>query len=121
MAAEARRGTLFSARLGPVEGPEQAGTRPVLIVSNDLFNAVMPVVTVVPITTMASGRRVYPSEVRVSKGASGLRADSLALCHQVRTIARSRLGRRIGATDEATLAAVGRALVLHLDLSAALV
>jgi mRNA interferase MazF len=116
MPGDVRRGTLYAARLGPVVGSEQAGTRPVLIVSNDLFNAVMPIVTVVPLTSLPAGRRVYPSEVRVPKGGSGLRADSLALCHQARTIARSRLGRRIGAIEGEVLAAVGRALRVHLDL-----
>lgn len=56
------------------------------------------------------------SEVLIPKEAARLRADSLALCHQVRTIARSRLGRRIGRVDDAQLGAISDALRLHLDL-----
>jgi mRNA interferase MazF len=111
-----RRGQIWSARLDPAEGSEQAGSRPVVVVSNDPFNEVMPVVTVVPVTTHGAGRRVYPSEVRLRKGSAGLRADSLALCHQIRTISRSRLGRLLGTTDAALLLEIDRALSTHLDL-----
>lgn len=110
------RGDIFAARLNPTEGSQQAGTRPVLIVSNDSFNTVMPVVTVIPITTLSPGRRVYASEVVIAKGEAGLRADSLALCHQIRTIAISRLGRRIGSTDPSTVDQIDDALRTHLGL-----
>lgn len=109
------RGAVYAARLGVGEGSEQAGTRPVVVVSNDEFNEVMPVVTVVPATTYR-GRRVYPSEVLVRRGDSGFRSDSLLLAHQIRTIARARLGRIIGQLDGAHLAALDHALRVHLDL-----
>lgn len=115
--AAPRRGDVVAARLEPVEGSEQGGTRPVVVVSNDLFNEVMPVVTVVPVTTYAGrARRVYPSEVLVDRGTGGLRADSLILCHQVRTIAASRIGRRIGRLDDGAVARVSESLRIHLDL-----
>ncbi|HEX9697240.1 MAG TPA: type II toxin-antitoxin system PemK/MazF family toxin [Actinomycetota bacterium] len=116
MSDRPRRGAIYAARLGPVEGSEQAGSRPVVVVSNDLFNEVMPIVTIVPVTTLRRGRRTYPSEVRLNKGTAGLRADSLALCHQVRTIATSRLGRRIGSVPDAELGLVADALRTHLSL-----
>ena len=43
------RGDVFSARLDPTEGSEQAGTRPVVIISRDSINANSPVVVVVPV------------------------------------------------------------------------
>jgi mRNA interferase MazF len=111
-----KRGDLYAAALGGAEGSEQRGSRPVLIVSNDLFNEAVPLVTIVPLTTLRQGRRVHPSEVRISKGTTGLRADSLALCHQVRTIARSRLGRRVGEVDGASMSFIAAALRLHFAL-----
>lgn len=110
------RGDLFAAALGTGEGSEQSGARPVLVVSNDLFNEVMPVLTIVPLTTLRAKRRLYPSEVVIEKSAAGLRADSIALCHQIRTIARSRLGRRIGRLDDDDMSSVAAALRLHLSL-----
>lgn len=112
-----RRGDVFAARLDPVEGSEQRGTRPVLVVSNDLFNEVMPVITVVPLTSHRDARRVYPSEVLVASGVAGLRSESLVLAHQVRTIARSRLGRRVGSLDGVVMATVDVALRTHLELA----
>ena len=58
-----RRGEVYDARLDPTEGSEQAGTRPVVIVSRDAINAASPVVIVVPCTTYRAGRRLYPSQV----------------------------------------------------------
>ena len=110
------RGDLFAAALGTGEGSEQSGARPVLVVSNDLFNEVMPVLTIVPLTTLRAKRRLYPSEVVIKKSVDGLRADSIALCHQIRTIARSRLGRRIGKLEEEEIESVATAIRLHLSL-----
>jgi len=46
-----RRGDVYDARLDPVEGFEQSGSRPVVIVSRDAVNASSPVVNAVACTT----------------------------------------------------------------------
>jgi mRNA interferase MazF len=71
------RGEVYLARLGPTEDSEQAGVRPVVIVSRDAINRSSPVVIVVPCTTWAEGRRLYPSQVPLRAPDGGLRADSL--------------------------------------------
>ena len=53
-----RRGEVYDARLDPTEGSEQAGIRPVVIVSRDAINAASPVFLVVPCTTYRAGRRL---------------------------------------------------------------
>ena len=58
-----RRGEVYEARLDPTEGSEQAGSRPVIIVSRDAINTASPIVIVVPCTTYRPGRRLYPSQV----------------------------------------------------------
>ena len=55
------RGDVFSARLDPTEGSEQAGTRPVIVVSRDSINANSPVVVVIPVTDAGNVKRLYPS------------------------------------------------------------
>jgi mRNA interferase MazF len=60
-----KRGDVYDARLEPVEGSEQGGTRPVIIVSRDAINAYSPVVLAVPCTTYQSGKRVYPTQVLI--------------------------------------------------------
>jgi len=82
---------IFWADLNPVIGREQAGHRPVLVVSNDIENR-MDIVTVVPITSRKSGRRIYPNEVLITLA----EREAILLCHQVRTISKKRIGRRIG-------------------------
>lgn len=111
-----RRGDVFDARLDPVEGSEQAGTRPVVVVSRDALNAVVPRVIVVPCTTHHPDRRVYPSQALLAAPDGGLTNDSLALGDQVRTLAVQRLVRRRGALSAAAVGRIDRALLIALDL-----
>ena len=53
-----RRGEVYEARLDPTDDAEQAGSRPVVIVSRDAINASSPVIIVVPCTTYRPGRRL---------------------------------------------------------------
>ena len=68
--ADRFRWGVFDAHLGAGVGSEQRGRRPVLVVSDEDFNLVMPVVTVLPITSRKSGRRIYPNEVLFPKDLS---------------------------------------------------
>ncbi|CUS06128.1 mRNA interferase MazF [Candidatus Promineifilum breve] len=110
------RGDIYDARLSPVEGSEQAGTRPVVIVSRDAINHNSPVIVVIPLTDAANVRRVYPNNVPIPSGEGGLTLDSVALAGQVRAIAVTRLVRRRGALPPATMSAIDRALRITLDL-----
>jgi mRNA interferase MazF len=110
------RGDIYDARLSPVEGSEQAGTRPVVIVSRDAINHNSPVIVVVPLTDAANVRRTYPNNVPIPAGEGGLTLDSVALAGQVRAIAVTRLVRRRGALPPATMNAIDRALRITLDL-----
>lgn len=114
-----RRGDVYDARLDPTEGSEQAGTRPVVIVSRDAINAASPVIIVVPCTTYRAGRRLYPSHVLLRAPDGGLDVDSVALGEQVRALATSRLGRQRGQLAPHTLTQLDRALLIALDLPGA--
>jgi len=85
---------VMEAILDPVAGAEQKGTRPVLIVSNEEFNQVMPNVTVLPLTS--TKRRLYPSEVLLPQGKAGQPLDSIIMAHQIRTISKQRLKGLLG-------------------------
>jgi mRNA interferase MazF len=111
-----RRGEVYDARLDPTEGAEQAGARPVVIVSRDAINASSPVVIVVPCTTYRPGRRLYPSQVLLHAPDGGLGVDSVALGEQVRALAKSRLGRQRGLLSQQALTQLDRALLIALDL-----
>lgn len=117
--AEVRRGQVYDAVLGDIAevwGSEQAGFRPVVVVSRDAINAANSVVVIVPCTTYREGRRVYPSQVRLGAADGGLQGNSLALTEQVRAISRRRLRRLRGTLTHEKLEEVERALSITLDL-----
>jgi len=86
---------IYWANLNPTIGREQAGHRPVLIVSNDIENQ-MDIVTVIPITSKKEGRRIYPNEVSMVLNEK----EAILLCHQIRSISKNRLDRQITSLDE---------------------
>jgi mRNA interferase MazF len=111
-----KRGEVYDARLEPVEGSEQGGTRPVIIVSRDAINTYSPVVLAVPCTTYQSGKRVYPTQVLISSPDAGLTNDSIAMADQVRVLSKTRLLRLRGILSDATMTQLDRALLVALDL-----
>ena len=111
-----KRGDVYDARLSPTEGSEQAGRRPVVIVSRDAINISSPVVVIVPLTKASNVRRSYPNNVVVRQGDGGLTIDSVALGGQVRAIAKSRLLGQRGSLPAAIMREIDRALRITLDL-----
>jgi mRNA interferase MazF len=109
--------SVFSADLEPVIGSEQAGRRPVIVISREVANISLPVVTVIPLTRQKPDRRVYPNEALVPGGTAGLTHDSVAMAHQLRTLSKQRLGTHIGRVDDQIIQAeIQRAIRTHLDL-----
>lgn len=109
---------IFLASLDPTTGAEQAGTRPVLVISREQINQILPVVNVIPLTSRRSAARViYPNEVLLPAGTAGLRVDSIALCYQMRTLDKSRLERELGAlADVAIRRAIQQAIQFQLQM-----
>lgn len=100
-----KRGEIWLAELNPTRGSEQAGIRPVLIFQNDVINKFTTTVLAIPLTTNLR-RASLPSCVQISKGEGGLANDSIALCHQLRVLDKTRLLRKIGAINQQTVSAI---------------
>ncbi|HEX7895964.1 MAG TPA: type II toxin-antitoxin system PemK/MazF family toxin [Terriglobales bacterium] len=111
-----RRGDVFLARLDPTEGSEQAGTRPVVVVTRDAINANSPVIVAVPFTDAANPKRIYPSHVWVPKGSAGLRLDSIAKAEQIRAIEVSRFTAYCGKLAESQVKQLDEAIRIALAL-----
>jgi mRNA interferase MazF len=113
-----KRGEVFWADLVPRSGSEQTGRRPVIVVSHDGFNQAPAwrSVIVVPISTSESQARRGPTAIEIPKGAGGLRKTSVALCHQVTTLDRAKLSKKIGTLPPAVLSGVNEGLKAALDL-----
>ncbi len=109
------RGEVYSARLDPTEGSEQAGSRPVVIVSRNAINANSGIVLAVPCTTYR-GQRIYPSQILLHSPDGGLSTDSIALGEQVRVLSHGRLLRRLGMLSATAIAGIEQALLIAFDL-----
>jgi mRNA interferase MazF len=86
------RGDIFWAELDPARGSEQAGHRPVLVVSHDVFNERSRTVIAVAITSEPP-RAGFPLTVELDLG---LPKPSWAKVSQVRTLSTDRLGKKLG-------------------------
>ncbi|MCO5224467.1 MAG: type II toxin-antitoxin system PemK/MazF family toxin [Thermomicrobiales bacterium] len=94
-------GEVWDAFLDPIHGREQAGRRPVLVVSNDWFNSLeRSLVIVVPITGTEARVRY---QIEIDAGEGGLNKDSTILPEHVRSVDVSRLKRRRGRVAAETL------------------
>ena len=114
-----RRGEIRWVDLDPALGVESNKRRPGVIVSNDGANTTASrlgsgVVTIVPVTSNVT--TIYPFQVLLPAGSTGLARDSKAQAEQVRSVAVQRVGDRIGILTSAELAELDEALRLHLAL-----
>lgn len=80
-----RRGDIVIVSLDPTQGSEQRGTRPCLVVQNDVGNEHAPTTIVAPFMT-ATGDRTYPFEVLIPADECALHEDSVVVCSQLRTV-----------------------------------
>jgi mRNA interferase MazF len=113
-----RRGDVVWADLNPRSGSEQQGRRPVVVVSHDGFNQATGwrSIIIVPVTKSASQASRGPTAVLLPAGAGGLRSSSIALCHQVTTLDRGKLGEPVGRLAASDMARVESGLKAALDL-----
>lgn len=113
-----KRGDVYWADLAPRSGSEQAGRRPVVVVSHDGFNqtpAWMSII-VVPVSSSALQAKRGPTVVGFPAGAAGLPRPSVAVCHQVTTLDRAKLTKRIGVLPVDLLREVDSGLKAAMDL-----
>jgi mRNA interferase MazF len=100
------RGNVYFVNLNPTVGREQAGKRPVVVVSNDLINSKPLVVVVIPGTRGSKVQSNYPGNVRVPAGEANLPEETVFLGFQVRALDHSRF------SDQP----IGRLSKMYLDL-----
>lgn len=112
-----RRGDVVIVELDPTEGSEQRGTRPCLVVQNDVGNANAPTAIVAPLRTSFSEEELYPFEVLIDAEDGPQRDDSVVLCNQIRTVSiEHRILESLGTVAESRLTDVDTALEYSLGL-----
>ncbi|MBI4767938.1 MAG: type II toxin-antitoxin system PemK/MazF family toxin [Deltaproteobacteria bacterium] len=119
-----KRGEIYFVELMPTKGREQAGYRPVLVVSADAINRQPLVITVVVGTKSSNVTHEYPTNVRVSAKETGLPEDTVFLCFQIRSLdparfidPRSGKLNLAGTMPSKKMTAVEQALKAVLDIS----
>ena len=112
-----RRGEIYYADLSPVEGSEQGGMRPVLIVQNEVGNRYSPTVIAAAITSQQNKARL-PTHIEIEARTYGLSKNSVVLLEQVRTLDKRRLRERMGCLDEKAMQRVDGAIAISLGLRA---
>jgi mRNA interferase MazF len=95
------RGDIWWANLDPVRGHEQAGTRPVLIISHDVFNERSGTVIALAMTSQPPSAG-YPLTYALADGT--LAKPSWVKISQIRTLSIQRLSNRAGSVDPEDLA-----------------
>ena len=110
----AKRGEVWLVDFEPVEGHEQGGRRPALVLSMDAFNASRAeLVTVLPITSRA---RALRTRIAIHPPEGNLSTLSYAIAEQPRTISSRMLGKRLGAVLPATMESVSDVVRVLLGL-----
>lgn len=110
-----RRGEIYFADLSPVVGSEQGGTRPVLVLQNDIGNQYSPTTIVAAITSQISKAKL-PTHVEVAAKSSGLEKDSVILLEQIRTIDKSRLKEKVTSLNDELMERVAQSTEISLGL-----
>jgi mRNA interferase MazF len=112
-----QRGEVYFVDLNPTSGREQAGRRPVLVVSNDILNARPLVVAVIPGTRGSHLPADYPGNVRVPAGEANLPHETVFMTFQIRALDPSRFASLpVGQLGERRMAEVDQALAWTLAL-----
>ena len=110
-----KRGEIYYADLSPVVGSEQGGTRPVLIVQNDIGNRYSPTVIAAAITSQKEKSHL-PTHIEVKSSDCGLTKDSIVLLEQIRTLDKKRLKEKMGKLSDTSMTEINDALKVSFGL-----
>ena len=107
---QVKYGHIYFADLNPVQGHEQGGYRPVLVLQKDTLNTFLNTVVVAPLTKNLKAKG-YLTTYFLDKKISKLKFDSVALLYQLRTIDKKRLIKMASALDHRTMSEVREQLL----------
>lgn len=110
-----KRGMVFYADLGINEDSVQGGLRPVIIVGNNLQGKYSPVITVIPITSKISKKRLMTQTLLINE--IGLNRESMAMAEQITTISKDKLVSYIGRLRKETIKEIDKTIDAALALT----
>lgn len=111
-----KRGEIYRASLPSTIGSEQGGTRPVLVIQNDIGNKFSTTVIVAAITSKIN-KSGLPTHVVVNPDCKNKLTDtSLILLEQIKTLDKKRFISKIGTLSDEDLSKVNDAILVSLSL-----
>ena len=110
-----RRGDIYLANLNPFKGSEQGGTRPVLVLSNDIGNFYSTLITIAPITSQLK-KVEQPTHVLL-ENVKGLNSESMVCLEQIHAIDKLRILKYLGKISKEQMSAVEDAALESLGMS----
>ena len=116
--SQLRRGMVIDVNLDPTKGSETGKIRPCVIVTNNTYNARVPVIQVVPLTAWSARKaRIITNVEVVPSSRNGLTKKSVADCLQTRPIDhRARLVKVRGELEDEVMTKIDDALKIVFDL-----
>ena len=112
---EIKRGEIWLVNLDPTIGHEIKKSRPAVIIQNDLGNKYSPITIIAPITSQ-NLEKIYPIEVLLAEGNSGLKKDSKVLLNQIRAVDKRRIIKKLGKVDKEIIDKINNAIKISLGL-----
>src|SRR5215831_5551964 len=110
------RGMVLEVNLDPSVGRELMKSRPCLVVQSDLLNRHSQLTIIAPITGAENVQRLGPTLVPINRGEAGLTKDSVVVCHQVRAVDETQLGKTYGHVRTETMRNIEEALKVVFDI-----
>lgn len=115
MERKIKKGDIYYANLSGTVGSEQSGTRPVLIVQNDIGNKYSTTVIIVPLTKKIRRKINQPTHYWIRLFGK-IKFDSIILAEQIRVIDKRRLREQIGFLDYKTMQEIDKKIKIALDI-----
>ncbi len=104
-----------SVNWNPSRGSEQKGTRPALVIQNDIGNAYSSTTIVASISTKFN--KVYPFQVLIRAKETGLDTDSVVDLQQIMTVDKTHLAKKIGQIKDSTIPLINTAIINSLEIT----
>jgi mRNA interferase MazF len=106
-----KRGEIYWVNLPDSNGRELKEIHPCLVISNDRQNFASPLITIIPITSLKAGDKIYSFQVSIT-----LQKKSILLIHQIQTIDRDKFKDKITEIEDKLLEEVERKIHFVLAL-----
>lgn len=110
------RGDIYYADMEPHIGSEQGGTRPVVVLQNDVGNRYAPTLIVATVTSRTEKKKYQPTHVLIAHN-TAFEKPSVVQLEQIFTIDKSRVQRFLGRLTQDEMQEIEKGVVSSLDLN----